>query len=176
MSPTIHIFPLPNFTSLKMENIVSSMGLGFLNTSARRAAMKRARPGTSPHEFPISFKISYRDSHLGWKQASSMDDDDTMSTMSSSSSDSSLVSRGASVTFSCQLVTEIHTRPRTTADEKVQLFYTDSDYRQFRHEYFYGRRPQKRVNFSTNLVSGVWAYETQGENSALYYNQDDLQR
>eukprot|EP00977_Amphora_coffeiformis_P012373 scaffold3058_cov177-Amphora_coffeaeformis.AAC.10 len=159
-----------------MEHIASSMGLGFLNTSARKAVMKRARPGTAPQEFPASFKIPHRDSLLGWKQASSMDDDDTMSTMSSSSSDISLGSRGASVTFSYQLVTEIHTRPRTTDAEKLELFYQDSDYRQFRYEYIYGRRAQKRVNFSTNLVSGVWAYEKEGENSSLYYNQADLQR
>jgi len=159
-----------------MEHITYSLGLGFFDLSAKKAVMKRSRPGPSPQKFPASSKVSHRDPLLGWKRADSMDDDDTMSTMSSVSSDSSLGSRGASVTFSYQLVTEIHTRPRTTPEEKMVLFYKDSDYRQFRHEYVYGRKPQKCVNFATNLVSACWTYELEGDKSSLYYSRADLQR
>lgn len=159
-----------------MDCIASTLGLGFLDTSARKAVMKRSRPGPSPRERLSPFDISHRESLLCLKQAMSLDDDDTMSTMSFSSSESFTASGGASVRFSSPLVTEEHTRPRTTPEERSQLFYKDSEYRQFRHEYIYGRSQRKRVNFSTNLVSGVWAYEAQGEKSSLYYDQADLQR
>ena len=174
MPSSSHFFSTQHY-NVTMEHIASTLGLGFLDTSARKAVMKRSRPGTSPQESSASFNNSHRASLLCLKQSVSLDDDDTMSTLSSSSSDSSLSSRGSSVTFSYPLVTEIYARPRTTPEEKSQLFYKDSEYRQFRHEYIYGRRQRKRVDFSMN-PPGVWAYEAQGEKSSLYYNQADLQR
>lgn len=144
-------------------------------SSARKAVMKRARPERSPH--PSHGSISHhRDSLLCLKglksHKHSQDDDDTMSTISATSSESSL----ATVSFVQPLVTAVHYRPRTTLEEKAKLYYQDAEYRQFRHEYIYGRRQRKRVNFSSSLVSDVWAYEAQGDKASLYYAQSDLQR
>jgi hypothetical protein len=108
------------------------------------------------------------------KAKSSLDDDDTMSTMSSS--DSSFASRAYSVSFAEPLVTATHSRPRTTPEEKTRLFYTDADYREFRHAYMYGRRPRRRVLFAAALVSDVRVYAEEGAKASLYYSDEDLQR
>ena len=159
-----------------MEHIVSTLGVDMIlgPSSARKAVMKRARPERSP--LPSHGSISHhRDSLLLLKNIKShkhQNDDDTMSTISATSSDSSL----ATVTFVQPLVTAVHYRPHTTLEEKAKLYYQDAEYRQFRHEYIYGRRQRKRVNFSSSLVSDVWAYEAQGDKASLYYAQSDLQR
>ena len=160
-----------------MEHIATTLGVDiFLGScSARKAVMKRARPGRSPHTSDCN-DISHRDSLLCLKRKYSHDDDDTMSTLSATSSDSSFGCGGATVTFAHPLVTAVHYRPRTAQEEKSKLYYREADYREFRHEYIYGRRQRKRVNFSSSLVSEVWAYEAEGDKAALYYAQADLQR
>ena len=161
-----------------MEYIVSSLGIDFLDTSARKAVMKRPRPGNSIDHHEVYPHFSHdRNGPLCLKPDHLSDDDDTMSTLSFvSSSDSSLDSRGPSVSFAKELVTAIYYRPRTTLEDKSKLFYRDAEYREFRYEYIYGRRQRKRVNFSSTLVSEVWAYECEGEKTSLYYNQSDIQR
>ena len=160
-----------------MDHIITAMGMDFFETSARRAVMKRARVACCPEEISELSCISHRDSLLCLKEQLSIDDDDTVaSTLSASTSESSLSSRAPSVSFAQPVVTAVYYRPRTTLEEKAKLFYRESEYREFRHEYIYGRRQRKRVNFSSKLVSDVWAYDAQGEKSCLYYNQSDLQR
>lgn len=161
-----------------MDHILAAWGVGFVATSARKAVMKPA--GATGQQPPNSFLLGsngYMDI-FRLKQAS-LDCDDAMSviTASSSSDDSSFCStRGLSVTFAPTVVSATHYRPRTRREEKSQLFYTDADYRSFRHEFIYGRRRGKRVNFSSSLVSEVWGYEVDGEKSSLYYSEADLQR
>ena len=100
-----------------------------------------------------------------------------MSTFSDSTSDCSFDFKVSSVTFAEPVVTATHFRPRTTLLEKPKLFYTDAEYRDFRHEYIYGRRRKRKcVTFSSTLVSDAWSYDLQGEKSDIYYNQCDLQR
>lgn len=104
-----------------------------------------------------------------------MADDDTAST--ASSFDDSFTSTSPSVAFASPLVTEIRYRPTTTREEKALLFYTDSEYRSFRRDYFDERRSRKRVvRFSTELVSDTHEYESPEDTAALYYNETDLQR
>lgn len=165
-----------------MEHIVTTLGVEDLflagPASARKTVMKRARPGRrSPHSCNHTIS-NHRDSLLLFDKSSSKyhhdTDDDTMSTLSATSSNSSL--GGANVTFAHPVVTAVHHRPRTTIQEKAKLYYQDAEYREFRHEYIYGHRQGKRVNFSASLVSEVWAYEVQDDKASLYYAQSDLQR
>jgi hypothetical protein len=109
------------------------------------------------------------------KEAKSLDDDDTMSTVSAS--DSSFASRVFSVSFAEPLIMATYYRPRTSAEEKSLLFYTDAEYREFRHEYIYGRRQARRkVNFASELVTDVCEFAEEGVKSTLYYSDADLQR
>ena len=175
----VHLINLTEHNSVsnsdKMDHIITTLGVDFFETSARKAVMKRAHPEKACAPPPMS-RLSHRDSLICLKNKFrlSLNDDDTMSTLSVGSSDSSLGI--SSVTFAEPLVTATHYRPRTTLDEKAKLFYRDAEYREFRHEYIYGRRQRKRVNFSASLVSDVWAYEAQGDKSSLYYEQCDFQR
>ena len=103
-------------------------------------------------------------------------DDDTASTVSSL--DESFSSTTA-VSFVEEIVTAVYVRPATTLAEKRDLYYSDTDYRRFRYEFYYKREPRETtVKFSPTLVSHVHAYpeDIQLDKDTLFYSEKDLQR
>lgn len=155
-----------------MDFVAATLGINLPTQSARctvdKTMIKRARP--------VPF-LSHRDSMLCLidikAHVSKSDDDDTASTVSCSDSFSST----SSVSFVEPLVTEVYFRPRTTYEEKQQLFYTEREYRAFRREYYlYGRQEPRDpiVQFSDNI--SVHVYKASAEKDRLYYSEADLKR
>ena len=97
-------------------------------------------------------------------------DDDTASTLSTSGEDKI-------VTFSSPLVTNIHTRPRTSKEDKYYLHYSERDYMDFRYECITGKQRTRRVSFARNVVSDVHEVQkfTSENKSAMYYSETELQ-
>eukprot|EP00544_Gedaniella_sp_CCMP2646_P015165 CAMPEP_0202490670 /NCGR_PEP_ID=MMETSP1361-20130828/8005_1 /ASSEMBLY_ACC=CAM_ASM_000849 /TAXON_ID=210615 /ORGANISM="Staurosira complex sp., Strain CCMP2646" /LENGTH=200 /DNA_ID=CAMNT_0049120605 /DNA_START=58 /DNA_END=661 /DNA_ORIENTATION=- len=130
---------------------------------------------------PLSSSVSilpHRDSlllihNLNEKlQPKDLDDDaDTVSTMLSSCS-----SLGLGVTFAEPLVTEVRLRPYTSRQEKQRLFYNESDYTEFKRDYFYGTTRDTIVRFTESVVSHVWTVPRHEEPSTMYYTETELQR
>jgi hypothetical protein len=79
------------------------------------------------------------------------------------------------VTFARPLVTEIYERPATTAAEKKVLFYTDTEYRDFRLDYLRNKRDTV-VQFADVVVTDVHEYPCAASADELYYSEKDLQR
>lgn len=73
------------------------------------------------------------------------------------------------VSFAATLVTEIFERPRTSRDEKKELYYSRSEIYTFRKE-----RNDPLVRFGEETQ--VFEYEKEGDKGELYYNESDFKR
>lgn len=162
-----HIYP----TYRTMNQVATILGIQ-LPTMKARDAIK-----TEPLSSSVSI-LPHRDSlllihNLNEKlQPKDLDDDaDTVSTMLSSCS-----SLGLGVTFAEPLVTEVRLRPYTSRQEKQRLFYNESDYMEFKRDYFYGTTRDTIVRFTESVVSHVWTVPRHEEPSTMYYTETELQR
>lgn len=79
------------------------------------------------------------------------------------------------VHFCTPLVTHMETRPRTTAEDKKSLYYSESEYRRFRREYAAETNAAGTVIFHDQVVTEVWEYEAPADPSVLYYSETELQ-
>lgn len=98
------------------------------------------------------------------------DDDKTVSTVNDDESFSTTGSGG--VSFAAPLVTAVYERPTTSAEEKRELYYTESEYREFKRNYFF-RKPDVQIH--DRVVTDVWEIPVPEEPSELYYSESDLQ-
>jgi hypothetical protein len=157
-----------------MDHIASTLGFFLPLTSARGAVMQEKRIAT-PQAFRSSLTGRHNDSMLcfNFKTANSQLDDDTASTVSSGDS----MSFTNTVSFANPLVTDVFERPRTTPEEKRDLYYTEVEYREFRYDCMYGREPRERVvKFEPKIVSQVHTYTTPVNKDTLFYSESDLQK
>lgn len=111
------------------------------------------------------------------------DDDETLSTVSSTDvsyeeEDFPLRSSVKSVSFAKQLVTEVHTRPATTASDKYYLYYSDVDYLDFKIGFVTGRDRTRKVSFARDVVSQVTSIPDVDKDAKqnLFYSETELQR
>ena len=120
-----------------------------------------------------------------WLGKCSEDDDDTASTVSvSTSSDSTdeedncSCSNRKSVSFSYPLVTQVHTRPSTSLDDKYYLHYSDIDFLDFKIGYITGKDRTRKVSFARDVVSEVTPIPPLSEEArkSMYYSEPELQR
>ena len=91
------------------------------------------------------------------------------------------------VSFCSPLVTATYVRPTTTAKEKLELFYTEIDYREFRRNYLVlnriqacrlERRNERRstiVQIHPQVVTATHTIPSHEDPTELYYTQSDLQ-
>lgn len=156
-----------------MNQVASILGIQLPALKARDAILSEPTPSASS----VSL-LSHRDSllllnhHNLYKEKSLDGDDETVSTMLSSCS-----SLGLGVTFADPVVTEVHTRPYTTRQERQALFYTDQDYLEFKRDYFYGTSSRDTlVKFKETVVSHVWTVPRHEDPSEMYYTEAELQR
>ena len=159
-------------TNRTMNQVATILGIQLPTLKARDAIKTEPLSSSSVSILP------HRDSllllHNNWneKQPKDLDDDaDTVSTMLSSCS-----SLGLGVTFAEPLVTEVHLRPYTSRQEKQRLFYNESDYMEFKRDYFYGTTRDTIVRFTETVVSHVWTVPKHEEPSTMYYTETELQR
>jgi hypothetical protein len=113
------------------------------------------------------------------------DDDDTASTTSladesscsSSTSDccDNASTRTTVVSFSNPLVTAVFVRPRTTLQQKRELYYTNFEYREFRRDYFYRKSGESLVQIHRDVVTAVHEVPVVDNPCDLYYSESDLQ-
>ena len=101
-----------------------------------------------------------------------MEDDDDDQTVSTVNDDESFSTTGSGVSFAAPLVTAVYERPTTSADEKRELYYTESEYREFKRNYFF-RKPDVQIH--DRVVTEVWEIPVPEEPSELYYSESDLQ-
>jgi len=152
-----------------MGSIQSSLSLLCHHDSLLCHADKNARPrkaGNVKH-------------YCGLAAMNIEDEEDDGTVITTTSSCSSSLGRAPGVTFAEPLVTHVHTRPKTSRQEKKFLFYTDREYRTFRREYSLcgGREPRDSVvQFSDELVSEYHVYPMHQEKDQLYYSECDLKR
>lgn len=100
-------------------------------------------------------------------------DDDTASTVSFSD-DSSI---SPCVSFAKPLVTAVHLRPYTTRSEKMDLFYREADFRQFRMEYRLSLHKRvSTVQFADNLVTQVHTIPVVENTHEVYYSAAELKQ
>ena len=161
-----------------MEEIVQQLGLT-LSLSARSAVMKdpvvarRRKPRTlACHRDSLDFHHAATKARLPkiFKQLVQDDyDDQTVSTIND---DDSFSTTESGVSFATPLVTAIYERPITPFDEKKELYYTDSDYREFKRNYFF-RKPDVQIH--DKVVTDVWVIPVPDDPSELYYSEEDLQ-
>jgi hypothetical protein len=118
------------------------------------------------------------------------EDDDcsscSMEGTTSCSSDESH-SNGNRVSFCSPLVTATYVRPTTTSKEKLELYYSEMDYREFRRNYLVLNRIQasrleqsKRrrtsvVQIHPQVVTATHTIPSHDDPTELYYTQSDLQ-
>jgi hypothetical protein len=129
--------------------------------------------------------------HYDYDYPSDMEeyDDDECSSCSmegttSCSSDESH-NNGNRVSFCAPLVTATYVRPTTTSKEKLELYYTEMDYREFRRNYLVlnrmqaSRLEQRRrtsvVQIHPQVVTATHTIPTHEDPTELYYTQSDLQ-
>lgn len=122
--------------------------------------------------------------------AEEYDDDEcsscSMEGTTSCSSDESHNS-GNRVSFCFPLVTATYVRPTTTSNEKLELYYTEMDYREFRRNYLVlnriqaGRLEQNKrrrtsvVQIHPQVVTATHTIPSHEDPAELYYSQTDLQ-
>jgi hypothetical protein len=116
---------------------------------------------------------------LSTSEGKSLDsDDETASTLSDSdNSFSSAESLGSCVTFATPLVTNVFIRPKTDRHEKQMLYYSDSDYRQFRMDFRNSlRRRTPSVRFAAGLVTEVHELPLVENKQDVYYSSTELKQ
>lgn len=159
-----------------MNQVAAILGISVPSFGARACAMKPSRIQKMDNGVRL---FSCRDSLLlGNDKLRMTKDDDTASTLSTSESDLSF--SGQMVRFADPLVTEVHTRPYTTPAEKFLLFYTASDYLDFRIDSYHSRYTERRnrlVRFADEVVTDVWSVPClKRYSSDIYYSEAELQK
>jgi len=151
-----------------MNQVATILGIQLPAMKARDAIQREPMMSSSVSILPHQDSLLL----LNFNKPKNMDDDeDTVSTMLSSCS-----SLGLGVTFAEPLVTEVHTRPYTTRQEKRALFYCEHDYLEFKRDYFYGTTRDTTVKFTETVVSHVWTVPKHEDPSDMYYTETELQR
>ena len=93
------------------------------------------------------------------------------------------------VSFAENPITEVHERPYTTADDKYYLYYTESDYIDFKIAFVTGKERQRKVSFAREVVQEVHALpslgaegsapvtasEVEAAKKAMFYSENELQ-
>lgn len=155
-----------------MNNVANILGIQLPSTKARDSVMARPPRRSLSH----GALLLHQDSLQLVKNGKFLydDEEDTVLTMMSSS-DSSL-SIDCGVTFAEPLVTEVHTRPCTTRQEKNALFYNEHDYLEFKRDYYYGTSRNTLVKFAETVVSHVWTVPPHDDPSEHFYTEQDLQQ
>lgn len=187
-----------------MEHVASILGLELPMGSARKTIMKslprRARVVKEGEEgccstsvppipsvlleLPLSASLAQKNKLVSASTAgtSSEDEDNlTLETYNSELDETSVSSSStAVVSFVEPIVTQVYYRPKLAPCEKQAMFYSEQDYVAFRNDFFRQRslRQQRRrtVQFSREVVSEVFVYQTSAEKDALFYSETDLQR
>lgn len=142
--------------------------------------LKQATAFTSTTTSKDSRKVLYD------KEDMDFNDDDTASTVSmSTSSDSDSLDEVVttasgnkkSVRFASTLVSTVHTRPRTTAEDKYYLHYNEHEYMDFKIAYVTGKDRTRKVGFAREVVSEMEyiPLATPATKASLYYSEDELQ-
>ena len=175
-----------------MQEISRQLGLDFAPLKARDAVMKaphyrRARWAQwtcAEASFDVGLETSLKndspvDNPEMMLKLFDDDDIDTVSTTECSEDDNSFSESSAgcdshapTVRFAVPPVTEIYERPFTTREERRELFYTNSEYREFRRDAFYS---QCTVRFHEDVVTQVLEIPPPEDPSVLYYSESDLQ-
>ena len=147
---------------------------------------------------PKALSFSHRDSFLVYleqacttslfKHFSSKDcgesDDDTAVTLTSVSSstegedEEDLVPPSRKVHFGPNLVTQVHTRPRTRSADKYYLYYNEHDYIDFKLDAMTGGNGRQRlVSFRRDVVTQVHSIPAvaRQEKKGLFYTENELQ-
>ena len=146
--------------------------------------------------------LKHRDSLCIYKDHHQEQDDDTASTLSMTSSSSSedfdallessssssnhsvdysnkmlTISTKKQVHFAAEIVSEVHTRPITTHEDKYYLHYSEHDYVDFKIEFLTGKGRTRRVSFERDVVSTVHTTpKTQvNHKNDLFYTESELQ-
>ena len=181
-----------------MNHVAATLGVPLPFTTARAAVMNNSLKRSRSEQ---GLFLSHRDSllkakataalrkelrcngsKLGKQLESYLDDDNhTLGTVSSCDTDSfsSTCSSMSTVSFAPSVVSEVRYRPRTSPEEKSDLFYTEAEYRQFRRDFLTGRRG-RLVKFSARIVTNVFTYPDPAASAdskdAMFYSEADLQR
>lgn len=155
-----------------MNQVATILGIQLPALKARDAIRAESISTSSVSIIPHRDSLLLLNDHFLQKDGKSLEsDDETVSTMLSSCS-----SLGLGVTFADPVVTEVHTRPYTTRQERNRLFYNDQDYLEFKRDYFYGTSRETIVKFKETVVSHVWTVPKHEEPSDMYYSEQELQR
>lgn len=155
-----------------MNEVANILGITLPIVSSREAVM-RERNICKASELNKTCPIIYHQDSLVI-QNYDFKDDDTACTVSSSECEVSVDTRHT-VSFAENLVTEIHTRPYTTINEKHKLFYSDWEYLEFRRDACCLNRRETLVQFADNVVSKVWTIPTVLDPSSIFYSERELQ-
>jgi len=156
-----------------MNEVAGILGINLPIVRIRDAVMReRTKRKDSEQDTPFPI-MCYRD-YLLMKNCD-YKDDDTACTESSSECEVS-VDTPRSVSFAENLVTEIHTRPYTTINEKHKLFYSDWEYLEFRRDASSSNRRERLVKFADDVVSKVWIIPAVSDPSSIFYSERELQR
>eukprot|EP00541_Cyclophora_tenuis_P015306 CAMPEP_0116579084 /NCGR_PEP_ID=MMETSP0397-20121206/22064_1 /TAXON_ID=216820 /ORGANISM="Cyclophora tenuis, Strain ECT3854" /LENGTH=176 /DNA_ID=CAMNT_0004108543 /DNA_START=67 /DNA_END=597 /DNA_ORIENTATION=+ len=160
-----------------MNHVATILGLPLPTLSAKALVMKHT-PSTRRCEDKEIQLINHEGSFLLEPRKPVMSkDDDTASTLSASDSDISF--SGHMVRFADPVVTEVHTRPYTTPAEKFFLYYTASDYLDFRIDSYNARCSERRkrvIRFADNVVTDIWTVPSLKRHAKdLYYSETELQ-
>ena len=175
-----------------MEHITRQLGLSgtllgrrrknvFLNEESLSFVLKVKRVNTRSRAEPQS-SSSLIFSH-GWSGKDcescsnlSFDDGATESSMSTYEDESSISSSAINgVTFADTLVSAVYERPRTSPTERREMFYSASDYRLFRMD-FYSGKPPKDLAVKFCVTPTIHEYESPANHDELYYSENDLQK
>jgi hypothetical protein len=135
-------------------------------SSTRRVAQHRDSLDLMKFKARQAVAVVKSSAKLLYSSSFSQDEDDdeadlvsvTSCSMTSLDSDSDCdlaVRRTRSVSFCSPLVTQVHTRPRTSRLDKRSLYYCELDYRIFRYESLYGVNAPVSPTRATSLMSSA---------------------
>lgn len=162
-----------------MDFIATTLGLQLPTLKARGCLQARRSCGLPDSNEP---KIVWGCDQDLWDVPDKTEcsyDDETASTLSDSdnSFSSSSDSLSPCVSFASPLVTDVFIRPYTDRREKDDLYYNESDYRQFRMDYRQSLcRKRPSVTFSSCIVSHVRVLPVVENKHEVYYSSGELKQ